>query len=58
MLVLWSFGGIISFVMWLVLQNVFQEAKADTRTIAIGTIIISSVICTCNGILVEAIKKK
>ena len=57
MLVLWSFGGIISFLMWLVSQNVFQEIKPTHGAIAIGTIIISSVICTRTGILVDLLKR-
>ncbi len=52
-------GGIISFVLWIGLQNIFPEAKTETiGAIAIGTIIISSAIYTCTGILVDIIRKK
>lgn len=47
-------GGIFSLVLFLFLNNVVHLGSK----IAIGTIILSTVICGCTGILVEKLNNK
>jgi uncharacterized membrane protein len=50
-------GGIYSLFAFMILQNLLRAT--DTQgIIAVGTIILSTVICCCTGILVESFKSK
>jgi Na+/melibiose symporter-like transporter len=50
-------GGIISFFAFMILWKLFG-ATDEKGYIFIATIILSTVICCCTGILVEACKSK
>ena len=50
-------GGVLSLVTFIILQNLFKATDVQ-GFILIGTIILSSVICCCTGMLIETIKGK
>lgn len=51
------FGGVLSFVIFIILQNLFKATDVQ-GFILVGTIILSLVICCCTGMLIETIKGK
>lgn len=50
-------GGVLSLVTFIILQNLFKATDVQ-GFILIGTIILSSVICCCTGMLIEIFKGK
>lgn len=50
-------GGVLSFVIFIILQNLFKATDVQ-GFILVGTIILSSVICCCTGMLIETLKGK
>ncbi|SFP74169.1 hypothetical protein [Caldicoprobacter faecalis] len=50
-------GGVLSFVAFIILQNLLMAT--DTQGfILIGTVILSTVICCCTGMLIETYRDK
>lgn len=50
-------GGVLSFVAFLVLQNLFSATDVQ-GFIFVGTVILSTVICCCTGMLIEAYRDR
>ena len=50
-------GSVLSFVIFIILQNLFKATDVQ-GFILVGTIILSSVICCCTGMLIETLKGK
>jgi len=48
-------GGIFSFILFILLVMVLRTDNGEGIVIA-GTIVLSTVICTCTGIIVEELK--